>query len=118
MKKLAPDIYRQRLLIEGYYGIGVNKHVINKYFKDIVKSLELKIYGKPIIFSPGGLGKKKNQGYDAFVPLIDSGISVYVWSNAKFISVLIYSCKKFIIKKAVDFTRDFFGIDKMKFKGF
>jgi len=74
MGKIAPSILRQRLLVEGFYKINVDKTIIRKYFSTITKALKLKAYGKPIIFSPSGMGKKENQGYDAFVPLIDSGI--------------------------------------------
>ncbi|MBI4153710.1 hypothetical protein HY501_00075, partial [Candidatus Woesearchaeota archaeon] len=79
MKNLAPGVFRQRLLIEGYFTIKVTRKTIDQYFKAITKALNLKTYGKPIIFSPAGIGKKGNQGYDAFVPLIDSGISIYIW---------------------------------------
>lgn len=113
MKNIAPKIFRQRLLIEGFYRVPVNKKTINKYFKSITKTLKLKMYGKPIIFSPGGTGKKENQGYDAFVPLIDSGVSVYIWSNAKFFSILIYTCKGFDEKKAVKITKRFFKANKI-----
>lgn len=113
MKNIAPEIIRQRLLIEGYYSIDVDKSVIEKYFEDITDHLKLKMYGKPIIFSPGGEGKKENQGFDAFVPLIDSGISVYVWSNAKFLSLIIYTCKNFSEEKAKEFTKNFWGIDDL-----
>ena len=65
-------------------------------------------YGKPTIFSPSGAGRKENQGYDAFVPLIDSGISAYVWKSSKFTSVLIYSCKKFDARKALKITKGYF----------
>ncbi|MBI4177116.1 MAG: hypothetical protein HY516_02010 [Candidatus Aenigmarchaeota archaeon] len=78
MKNLAPNIVRQRLLIEGFYGIRVDKKTIEEYFEKITKSLNLKAYGKPTIFSPNGLGKEENQGYDAFIPLVDSGISLYI----------------------------------------
>jgi S-adenosylmethionine decarboxylase len=71
------------------------------------------MYGEPIIFSPGGIGKEENQGYDAFVPLIDSGISVYIWSNAKFFSAVIYTCKGFDEKIAVEVTKKFFKIDEI-----
>ena len=66
------------------------------------------MYGKPIIFSPGGIGKEENQGYDAFVPLIDSGISIYVWSSARFLSAVIYTCKGFDEKTAMKVTKKFF----------
>lgn len=113
MKKIAEDIFRQRLLIEGYFQISVDKQIITNYFTEICKSLSLKMYGDPIIFSPAGMGKEENQGYDAFVPLIDSGISLYVWSNKKFVSLIIYTCKGFDSQKAVEFTKDFFKIDEV-----
>ena len=116
--KIAKEVTRQRLLIEGYYNIGVDKKIINNYFNGIIEHLNLKIYGRPIIFSPGGQGKEINQGYDAFVPLIDSGISLYVWANAKFFSVIIYTCKSFNEKEAINFTREFFKSSKFIKKSF
>ncbi len=118
MKNLAPNITRQRLLIEGFYKINVDKKVIGTYFKEITRALNLKMYGKPIIFSPAGMGREENQGYDAFVPLIDSGISLYIWSNAGFLSLIIYTCKSFDEKKAIEFTKEFFKIDEIESQSF
>ncbi|MBI2651783.1 hypothetical protein HYX01_04890 [Candidatus Woesearchaeota archaeon] len=59
MKNLAPNIVRQRLLIEGFYKIGVDKSVIVDYFNTITKALNLRMYGKPIIFSPREVRAKK-----------------------------------------------------------
>jgi hypothetical protein len=114
MKNLAPHITRPRLLIEGFYSIDVDKEVIKKYFNELTKKLQLRMYGEPIIFSPGGEGKAENQGYDAFAPLIDSGISLYVWSSSKFISVVIYTCKTFDSEKAIQVTKEFFGTDEVE----
>jgi S-adenosylmethionine/arginine decarboxylase-like enzyme len=118
MKNLAPDITRQRLLIEGFYNIPVDEKVIDDYFNGVTEFLNLKMYDKPIIFSPSGEGKEGNQGYDAFVPLIDSGISVYVWSNSSFLSLIIYTCKSFDADKAVEFTKGFFDINAIEFYSF
>lgn len=118
MKNLAPDIIRQRLLIEGFYNIDVNTNIIKNYFNKITKELNLRMYGKPIIFSPGSIGKKENQGYDAFVPLIDSGISVYIWSKNKFLSIIIYTCKSFDERIAIKTTKDFFNINDIEFQSF
>ncbi|MFH0856413.1 MAG: S-adenosylmethionine decarboxylase [bacterium] len=118
MKNLAPNILRQRLLIEGFYKIDADKTVIEDYFKKITEGLNLRMYGEPIIFSPGGEGKDENQGYDAFVPLIDSGISVYVWSKSKFLSLIIYTCKSFNGKKAIEATKEFWNIEEIAAQGF
>lgn len=118
MKIIAPDIKRQRLLIEGYYEIDADEQGIRDYFDKITKELNLRMYGAPIIFCPGGEGKEENQGYDAFVPLIDSGISVYVWTNAKFVSLIIYTCKDFDENMALESTKSFFKITELHFKSF
>jgi len=119
MKNLAPDIMRQRLLIEGFYTIKASRKVIEDYYKTITSELGLRTYGDPIIFSPAkGVGKEVNQGYDCFVPLIDSGIPLYIWSNAKFISLIIYTCKSFDERKAVQVTKDFWKIKEIESMGF
>jgi S-adenosylmethionine/arginine decarboxylase-like enzyme len=118
MKNLAPNITRQRLLIEGFYNIDADKNVITEYFKTVTKALDLRMYGEPVIFSPAGEGKGVNQGYDAFVPLIDSGISLYVWSNARFVSLIIYTCKSFDENKAIHATKNFWKIDRMESHSF
>ncbi len=118
MKNLAPNITRQRLLIEGFYSIASDEKVIEDYFNIITTKLNLRMYGEPIIFSPSDDGKEENQGYDAFVPLIDSGISVYIWSNLKFLSLIIYTCKHFDEELAMKVTKEFWGIEEVEFKSF
>ena len=109
MKNIAPDIFRQRLIIEGYYTIDVTKAVVKDYLLGMAAHLDLRTYGDLIIFSPAsGMGKAENAGFDAFVPLIDSGISVYIWRNAKFFSTVLYTCKGFDEQTAVDFSFEFF----------
>jgi len=115
MKNIAPNVFRQRLLIEGFYTINVNKDTIKKYFHGIVRELKTKMYGDPIIF---GEGKEENQGYDAFAPLIDSGISLYIWANSKFFSIILYTCKEFDGKTAVNFTKKFFKAKEVVYEGF
>jgi S-adenosylmethionine decarboxylase len=110
---IAPEIQRQRLLVEGYFTIEVNRNRVAEYFKTITSGLNLRAYGEPIIFSPGGEGKDINQGYDAFIPLIDSGIALYVWTNAKFFSAVIYTCKSFSSDEAIQITKKFFGAEKI-----
>ena len=110
MDDLAPDIVRQRLLIEGYFTVDVDEGVVKRYFDEITSVLELRAYGTPTIFAPGGLGQESNQGFDAFLPLIDSGISLYVWTRPRFLSVVLFTCKHFDGDRAVDSTRHFFGM--------
>jgi hypothetical protein len=118
IKDLAPNITRKRLLLEGFYTIDADKSTIKDFFNLITKELNVRTYNNPIIFDTGDRGKQENRGYDAFVPLIDSGISCYVWVNMKFISVIIYSCKDFEDQKAVNTTKDFFKINHIEWSVF
>ena len=110
MKDLAPHITRQRLLVEGYYTIEVDHAAVDRYLHGIAAHLGLRAYATATIFSPGGEGKAENQGFDAFLPLVDSGISLYVWSSARFFSAILYTCKRFDERAAVAFTREYFGV--------
>ena len=118
MRDLAPQITRQRLLIEGLYCIDVDRTVVESYLLGIASDLGLRTYGAPTVHAPGGLGKEENEGFDAFIPLIDSGISLYVWSQAKFFAVVLFTCKTFDEKEAIEFTQAYFSTVQLVHKGF
>ena len=118
MHTIAPDIVRKRLMIEGYYTVEVDEAAIKGYFETITKALGLTMYAKPMIYSPAGKGRQENQGYDAFVPLVDSGISLYVWTGSKFLSILIYSCKEFDDERAAEATKGYFKMTELETKSF
>ena len=110
---IAPEIFRQRLLIEGYYRAEVAKTRVRAFLLDLPAALDLRTYGEPVVFAPeSGMGKDENAGYDGFVPLIDSGISIYVWTGPRFVSTVLYTCKGFDADAAVAFTMDFFDLDE------
>lgn len=114
MRDLAPGVFRQRLLIEGRYTGEVTRERLKDYLLGVAAHLGLKAYGEPTIYSPAGLGKAENQGFDAFLPLIDSGISAYVWSSARFFSIVLYTCKGFDAQAAVAYTKAYFGADEVE----
>ncbi len=112
MKDLAPDIFRQRLIMEGYWGIRVDERAVRNYLTGLAATVGLTAYGEPIVFSPAsGEGRPENAGFDAFLPLIDSGISGYFWSASRFLSVVLYSCTPFETDAAVAYTREYFGVE-------
>ena len=104
MAKLAPEIERQRLLIEGYYDAETDEPRIEAFLQGLADHLGLRTYGESVIFTPGGEGRQENQGYDAFLPLIDSGISLYVWTGPRFVAVVLFTCKAFDEEAATEYT--------------
>lgn len=106
-RRLAPEVFRQRLLVEGYSDTTFTESTLRKWLLGLAHHLDLRTYGEPVIFSPAtGMGREENAGFDAFVPLIDSGISAYVWSQARFASVVIYTCKGFDEREAETYCRE------------
>ena len=80
------------------------------FLHGLAAHLELRSYGRPAVFAPGDAGRDENQGFDAFLPLIDSGISVYVWSGPRFVSAVLFTCKAFDEREAIDYTIEYFGL--------
>lgn len=114
LTSIAPEIFRKRLLVEGYYGVEVSVEVLEKYFSSITSGLGLRTYGPPIIHTTGGAGKAINEGFDGFVPLIDSGIYISVWSSAKFLSTILYTCADFDEEKAIRAVQEFFRMGELQ----
>jgi S-adenosylmethionine decarboxylase len=118
VRDLAPEIVRQRLLIEGRFRAELDRDGVERYLTHLAAHLDLRTYGHPIVHAPGGAGKAENEGFDAFIPLIDSGISLYVWSRRKFFAVVLFTCKPFPVDRAVDFTREYFDASEIEHTAF
>lgn len=118
MKNLAPEITRQRLLVEGRYSIVADRAVVESYLLGVAARLGLRSYGEPMVHAPRGIGRDENEGFDAFLPLIDSGISLYVWTSAKFFAVVLFTCKEFDVAAALDYTREYFGAPELEHRSF
>ena len=58
----APELFRKRLLIEGYFGSTVDGQYIIDFFGFITRELSLNTYGEPLIHTTIGIGKEANQG--------------------------------------------------------
>lgn len=110
LTSIAPDIFRKRLLVEGYFGTGVTHETLLGYFEHITRELNLRTYGEPIIHRTSGEGKEVNEGFDGFVPLVDSGIYIAVWAKPKFLSTILYTCGEFDESRAVELVQEFFQI--------
>ncbi len=109
---IAPGIFRKRLLVEGYFGVEVTAETLAGYFRHITGALGLRTYGEPIIHRTSGQGQAINEGFDAFVPLIDSGIYIAAWLGPRFLSTIIYTCGPFDEDVAVREVKAFFDLSE------
>ena len=118
MKDLAPHIYRQRLLIEGIYDRAISADTVRDFFALLLEKLGMTAAGEPIINESDGLGQPENQGIEAFIPLIESGIALYTWDSSSFLSLIIYTCKAYDDAEALAITREFFALSQYECKPF
>ena len=51
MKDLAPDICRQRLLVEGFYSAELDEKSVASFMKDLAAHLDLRAYGEVLVHS-------------------------------------------------------------------
>ena len=98
------------------YRLVLFRKVLNQRYKIFRLHVETVFSPDPMI--ENGAGRAENAGYDAFLPLVDSGISAYFWTGPKFFSVVIYTCKGFDPEAGLSFTRQTLGAGEMVEAGF
>jgi len=63
---------------------------------------------QPYIFKTCETTFPGKPGYSGWVPIIESGIQIHTSANNNFISIDVYSCKKFDQSTVEDFVRSWF----------
>jgi len=103
MEDLAPDIHRQRLVIEGVPDRPIGADAISAY----LSKLSIELHMNALIDPVTHLSSKF--GWAGWIHWETSGAHFYAWETPRlFFSVDIYTCKAFDVAAAVDFTADFF----------
>lgn len=106
MQDLAPDICRQRLVIEGIPAEVITAEAIEDYLRRLAKVLDMKPLNEPVTHNC------EQFGWAGWCHWETSGTHFYVWERPRlFFSSDIYTCKPFEVKDAVNFTQDFFRVE-------
>lgn len=115
MKDLAPHIYRQRLVVEGYPKSV--KHITSSKIKKYLSQLS-DVAGMITLVDPI-THRSDKYGEAAWIHWETSGAHFYAWEDPQlFFSVDIYTCKAFDVRKVLDFTRDYFKCKELVYKEF
>ena len=111
MKDLAPSIYRQRLIIEGYPQEAISDTQIKTYLSQLSKVIDMKELLSPVTH------RSDLYGWAGWIHWETSGAHFYAWEQPLlFFSVDIYTCKQFKVEDALNFTRDFFVTQEIVWK--
>lgn len=113
MQDLAPEIYRQRAVIEGYPNQPLEAPEIKNYLLGLSEVLHMKTLMPPVTH------RSSKYGEAAWIHWESSGAHFYAWDRPRlFFSVDIYTCKKFEIQTAIEFTKKFFSVNHVEYKEF
>lgn len=100
---LAPEIFRQRLVIEGLVDTNISAPQISAYLSDLSRVLDMIALVEPVTH------RSDRYGWAGWIHWETSGAHFYAWEQPRqFFSVDIYTCKAFDIERAVEFTSDTF----------
>ena len=116
MEDLESEIYRQRLTIEAKYNIQISEKIIQSFLIDFAKFIKMTPLTKPFIFTPNKLKHPVHHGIAGFMGWAESGCSIYTWDKFNFLTIEIYTCKKFDISKAVNFVKKYFNCKDIVFQ--
>jgi S-adenosylmethionine decarboxylase len=110
---LAPTIYRQRMVIEGFPTAPITDSAIADYLEKLSHVLDMKTLIHPVTH------RSDLFGWAGWVHWETSGAHFYAWEQPQlFFSVDIYTCKAFDPRAAEKFTREYFGAETVTYKEF
>ena len=113
MRDLAPEIYRQRAVIEGYPTKALPATDIATYLSQLSEVLGMTKIMEPITH------RSPLYGEAAWIHWESSGAHFYSWETPRlFFSIDIYTCKAFDLDAAVSFTRDYFAAAELAYRSF
>jgi S-adenosylmethionine decarboxylase len=112
-RDLAPDILRQRLVIEGIPARPVDDAQIRAYLSQLSREVDMVQLIEPVTH------RSDLYGWAGWIHWETSGAHFYAWERPRlFFSVDLYTCKAFDADVAVSFTADYFSARTVVAKSF
>jgi S-adenosylmethionine decarboxylase len=101
-RDLAPEIVRQRLVIEGVPAAPIGAEQIQRYLSELSHVIDMVQLIEPVTHC------SDLYGWAGWIHWETSGAHFYAWERPRlFFSVDVYTCKGFDVGTAVSFTRRF-----------
>jgi len=110
-RDLEPNIYRQRLVIEGKFKTAPKADNLSEFLVNLSEALSMTLLYGPIVKRLTDI-----PGYEAILIWAESGCQLYTWDEFKFFTLDIYTCKKFDPQQAIKLTENCFEISELVWK--
>ncbi len=108
---LCPEILRQRLIVEGLYRIPPpDAPFIRAFLLDLGENLGMHPLRDVMVFSPDAVSEL-HHGIAGFLPWVESGCSLYTWSDKRLFVLEVFSCKAFDADACRDYAAGRFAAD-------
>jgi S-adenosylmethionine decarboxylase len=113
MRDLAPEILRQRLVVEGRCRAPIDATKIASYLSGLSDVCGMKRLIDPVTH------RSDRYGWAGWVHWEASGAHMYAWEQPRlFFSVDIYACRAFDVDAVCRYTAEFLGADEVVAKSF
>ncbi|HRA51225.1 S-adenosylmethionine decarboxylase [Actinotalea sp.] len=110
---LAPEIHRQRLVVEGTCREPIDAASITAYLSELSKAIDMVALIEPVTH------QSPLYGWAGWIHWETSGAHFYAWDVPRlFFSVDVYACKPFAAQTVVDLTREWFDSHDVVYKEF
>jgi len=110
-KNLAPNLVRQRVIIEGTTEKIVVPEKIKEYLDELAKITGMEKLSGPYVYTA------HDMGFGGWIHWKTSGAAFYSYpTNPPLFTVDCYTCKPFSAEKAAEFTEKFFNTIELVWK--
>jgi S-adenosylmethionine decarboxylase len=107
-RDLAPQIHRQRLIVEGTCGEPIDALHIRQYLNRLSAVCGMRTLTRPVTH------RSERFGWAGWIHWETSGAHFYAWDQPLlFFSVDIYTCKPFDTDSVIEFTAQYFDTDNI-----
>jgi S-adenosylmethionine decarboxylase len=113
VRDLAPEICRQRLVVEGLNTEPISAEAITGYLTALSTTIDMVTLIEPVTH------RSPQYGWAGWIHWETSGAHFYAWDVPRlFFSVDVYACKPFSVDAVLDLTRRWFDATELVCKEF
>lgn len=110
---LAPQIVRQRLVVEGLCREPIDDAAIRSYLSGLSRVCGMRALAEPVTH------RSDRYGWAGWIHWETSGAHFYAWERpVLFFSVDVYTCKAFDVAAAVEYTQSVFDATRVVYREF